>query len=82
MKNIVLICNLLLWFFSIQAQSKVELKADVLGVFESAIGLSGEYLLSPRWGIEVGGGYQAYKYIDDAFKAQIRSVHGDISSSA
>lgn len=73
MKNIFIIYCSLLSFYTAQAQGKVELKADVLAVFESAVEVSGEYLLASRWGIEAGVGYQAYKYINDAYTSTVKS---------
>ena len=67
MKNLFLLFCIVLSIASAQAQGRLELKADVLGVFESAIGLSGEYLLLPEWGIEAGMGYQAYRFVSNDY---------------
>lgn len=77
MKNLLLLSCILLSIASAQAQGTLELKADVLGVFESAVGLSGEYVLAPRWGIEAGVGYQPYKYISNMYHQTVTIKYVD-----
>ncbi len=71
MKNLLLLCCIVLAIASAKAQGILELKANVLGVFESAIGLSGEYLLAPKWGIEAGVGYVPYNYISNTYNQTV-----------
>lgn len=59
MKNLLLLCCIVLAIASAKAQGILELKANVLPVvILSRAELSGEYLLSSRIGIEAGAGYE------------------------